>query len=64
MLLKDISDITVGQIMPRAICKDGEEGELVNVLMPKAISNGTIDAKGIKEETVTVAVANGKKRTL
>lgn len=58
MLLKDISEITVGQIMPRVICKEGDEGEDVGVLVPKAISNGTIDLKSIKKETVKVANKN------
>ena len=63
MLLKHISTITVGQIMPRVICKEGDEGESVKVLVPKAISNGTIDLESIKTETVKVANKNKKTST-
>ena len=45
MKLKEVAKITVGQIMPRVSAENKNEEEIigtVNVLAPKAISDGII----------------------
>ena len=45
MILENIADVIAGQIMTR-VTEDNNDGEAVQVLAPKAISNGII----IKED--------------
>ena len=45
MILENIADVIAGQIMTR-VTEDNNDGEPVQVLAPKAISNGII----IKED--------------
>lgn len=57
--LKDVADVIVGQIMTRVISKDGI-GDVVPVLMPKAITSGIIMKNDLGEAILEKTVSSNK----
>ena len=55
MILENIADVIAGQIMTR-VTEDNNDGEPVQVLAPKAISNGII----IKEDLGKAVLSDRK----
>lgn len=59
MILENIADVIAGQIMTR-VTEDNNDGEPVQVLAPKAISNGIIIKEDLGKAVLSKAVDENK----
>ena len=67
MKLKEVAKITVGQIMPRVSAENKNEEEIigtVNVLAPKAISDGIIVKENLGELQICKKIDEEKTKAI